>query len=352
MKVLFFTRKYPPSVGGMENQSYHLTKEIECAKKIISYGGSQFRLPLAMIKFMFQGLIYAKKFDVIHLSDSVLCKLGWLIKLIYKKPIAVNLHGLDITYNKWGYQTYLKLFGKKLDLYICNSINTKRLAEKHGFINTIVIPNGFTTPLPVPTSFEDKSLESLNTKGNCIYILTVGRLVARKGAAWFMENVFFKLPKNIKYLIVGEGKERYSIQHFITGNDLTDRIKLLGKVSDSDLEIIYHLTDMFVMPNIKVKDDVEGFGIVALEAAVRGIPVIAADVDGIGDAVKDNINGLLFPAQDADALFDKIMYFISNPEYVKEFSNKSKEYTQINYNWKKVTKLYLTAFHNLLNNNE
>ena len=344
MKVLFFTRKYPPAIGGMEQQSYNLTQTIGCGKKIVSWGGSQLWLPFIMVKFFIVALFNTSKYDLIHLNDAVLSNLGWVVKKVFKKPVAVNLHGLDITYSKWGYQTYLKIFGKKFDLYICNSTNTKRLAEKHGFINTVVIPNGFTTLPPMPKSFEDKSLESLNTKGNVIYILTVGRLVARKGVAWFIENVFIKLPKNVQYLIVGDGKEKNSIRHFITVNNLADRIKLLGRVSDNDLERIYHLADIFVMPNIKVKDDVEGFGIVALEAAIRGIPVVAADIDGISDAIKNNVNGIIVESKNSNEFRLRIFGLVNNLEERDILKERAHEYTLKNFNWNRISSLYIDQF--------
>ena len=79
MKVLFITRKYPPQVGGMEKLSYNLTTKINVDKKIISLGKKQWNL----IWFVPYSLIYTlmniKKYDVIHLSDSVLCIVGFVI---------------------------------------------------------------------------------------------------------------------------------------------------------------------------------------------------------------------------------------------------------------------------------
>ena len=353
MKVLFFTRKYPPSVGGMQKQSYHLTKEIECDKKIISYSGSQFWLPLVMIKFMFQGLVFANKFDVVHLSDAVLCKVGWFIKLIYKKSVIINIHGLDITFKNWFYQKYLDIFGKKFNLYICNSKNTELLAKEKGFKNTIVIPNGISlVNIEENLSFKDKKLDRFYHKNNKFYLTKVGILVKRKGVSWFIENVFLVLPKNVHYLIIGEGKEKKYLQSVINNKDFNKRVHLIGNVCDNDLEVIYQLTDIFIMPNIKVPNDVEGFGIVAIEASVRGIPVIASNIEGINDAIKDNKNGFLFPCKDKDALVNRIHRLINNSEYKKEFGAKSREYTQINYNWNKITRLYLDAFQDVLKHNE
>ena len=76
-------------------------------------------------------------------------------------------------------------------------------------------------------------------------------------------------------------------------------MRLLGRVSREDRELLLRGADLFVQPNIHVYGDMEGFGLVNVEAAVRDLPVLAADIEGIPDAVVDGETGWLVTSQDA-----------------------------------------------------
>jgi glycosyltransferase involved in cell wall biosynthesis len=78
-------------------------------------------------------------------------------------------------------------------------------------------------------------------------------------------------------------------------------VHLLGRISDEEREQLLHGSDLFVQPNIEVPGDMEGFGLVTIEAALRGLPVVAADLEGIKDAVVDGETGWLLPTGDAAA---------------------------------------------------
>ncbi|MFC1826187.1 glycosyltransferase family 4 protein, partial [Thermodesulfobacteriota bacterium] len=141
---------------------------------------------------------------------------------------------------------------------------------------------------------------------NRTVLLTVGRLVRRKGVAWFAEQVMPQLDNSYSYLIVGDGPEYKNIQAVLERNKLNDRVFLLGRVSDETLKMIYNASDIFIMPNITVPDDIEGFGIAAIEAGSCGLPVVASNIQGIQDAVLDGMTGHLVEERDADGFLAKI----------------------------------------------
>lgn len=116
VKILCITRKYPPEVGGMENFCYNVFNGIKAKNKetkIVALGKKQINLlwffPYAIIYTLFN----AYKYDVLFVGDSLLCFLGFLSKIFYKKTkVYINVYGLDITYKNSIYQFYLKLFLK------------------------------------------------------------------------------------------------------------------------------------------------------------------------------------------------------------------------------------------------
>jgi glycosyltransferase involved in cell wall biosynthesis len=132
-------------------------------------------------------------------------------------------------------------------------------------------------------------------------ILTLGRLVRRKGVRWFVDEVLPRLPATVHYVVAGSGPEFDAVHRSAASHGLEDRVHLLGQVDDATRDLLLAGADVFVQPNIPIPGDMEGFGLVTIEAALRGTPVVAADLEGIKDAVIDGRTGMLLPPGDADA---------------------------------------------------
>jgi glycosyltransferase involved in cell wall biosynthesis len=299
-RLLFITRKYPPSVGGMEKVSYDLSSELSkiISTTIIAWGGSQKWLLYFLPKAFFQSLFFipSKKITNIHLADGLLAPLGLVLKIITKRKVTITVHGLDITYKNRIYQATIPYCLSKLDKVICISSATKNECIKRGIpankctvIQWGVYPNEYNIKATRKALEKITGLELKNKK----VLITVGRLVKRKGVSWFIENVMPKLESNYIFIVAGDGPERLDIQNVIQTLKLQDQVKMLGKVSDLDKKILYNTADVFVMPNIVVEGDMEGFGIVALEATSTGLPVVASHLEGIKDVVTNEQNGYL-----------------------------------------------------------
>jgi phosphatidyl-myo-inositol dimannoside synthase len=131
-----------------------------------------------------------------------------------------------------------------------------------------------------------------------VLLLTLGRLVRRKGVAWFVQHVLPQLDPACVLLVAGRGPEHDAIAAAATSSGTTNRVRLFGHVDEGDREALLTGCDVFLMPNIRVPGDMEGFGLVAIEAALRGTPVVAADLEGIRDAIVDGVTGILLPSGD------------------------------------------------------
>lgn len=362
MKVLFITRKYPPSKGGMEKISYGLINNFPEFKnaKVISWGKSQkwmiFFIPWAFLKSSY--LLALKKIDIVHFGDCALSFMGYFLKKIFKIPTVVTAHGLDLTYNNNLYQFMIKKTLNEFNKVICVSTATQSIAINKGveFNKCAIINDGIDTS-EWYLSDDKKDLKKrlkekikFNPEGKFL-LLSVGRLVERKGIYWFIKNVFPKLEGNYIFLIVGGGKEKQKIKDLITSLNFKNRILMLDKVSNDTLKLLYNSTDAFIMPNIPVSGDMEGFGIVAIEAASCGLPVVASNLEGIKDAIKDGKNGFLVEPYDVQDYIRKIN-FVANMENITEFKNKQIKYTNENYNLKKISYKYYSLFKKILKNNK
>ncbi|MFH2104757.1 MAG: glycosyltransferase family 4 protein [Parcubacteria group bacterium] len=350
MKILFITRTYPPVTGGMENLSYQVTSNFSKVADtfIIANKRGKKNLPFFIPWALIKGVILAREVDVVHIGDPVLSIIGWVIKKLSKKPVAVTLHGLDITYQSKIYQFYLKHFGKKFDRYICISRQTETEAKNNGFPNTVIVPIGIDLPKAVERSRGDLEKILKTDLSQKKVLLTVGRLVKRKGVQWFIENVLSGLEKNVVYVIVGDGEDKEKILQAADKQRVADRIFALGRISDKELKAIYSNSDVFVMPNIKVSGDMEGFGIVALEAAAYKLPVVAADLEGIKDAVQDQRNGLLVTSHDAPKYLQTINSLLADDGTRLQFGRDARQFVKDNYSWDTIVQKYQQVFQDLI----
>jgi glycosyltransferase involved in cell wall biosynthesis len=137
-------------------------------------------------------------------------------------------------------------------------------------------------------------------------LLTVGRLVKRKGVLWFVEEVVPRLGDDFVYIVVGVGPELGAIRAGVQRHGLQERVILAGRHPDRLRNCLLNTADAFIMPNITVPGDVEGFGIAAIEAGACGLPVVAAGIQGIRDAVIDGVTGHLVGERDAEGFLDRI----------------------------------------------
>lgn len=354
-KVLYITRKFPPMIGGMENFSYNLYKGLsendEVDIKLISLGKKQKNLMWFVPYALFVTLFTASRYDIIFVGDAVLSIIGFITKLFYHhKKVVVNVFGLDITYKNKFYQFYLKIFYKCFDKYISISRETDNLLHKKGNFDSIIITPGVNCS--VFKVNENKWIEISKryniSKGDTV-LITVGRLVKRKGVEWFVRNVmpFFK-TKSVKYLIAGTGDQESRIRETISELDLKDQVIMLGRVSDEELASLYNNADIFIMPNIPVKGDAEGFGIVAAEAGANGLIVLASGIEGIKDAIIDGENGFLLESGNADQYYKKISDIMQNCDHYRSLSKKFAGFTNDNFSWKHICGEYVKLFKELI----
>lgn len=359
MKILFIARRFPPSVGGMERFAYDLSNALgdKVELKKITWGGSKKWLPLVLPVFFFRGfwmLLNDRSIDIIHMQDAVQAPIGWLLHVIFRKPYVVVAHGLDITYSMKFYQAVILPFVRRADEVISISSATQDEARKRGVevdksvVVTLGTHDDYGTVTPNRALLAEHIGSDLTGKK---LLLTTGRLVKRKGVAWFIENVLPGIVKedaSVLYLVAGDGGERETIERAVKESGMGDHVKLLGRVSDDDRALLYQSSDVFVMPNIVVPGDMEGFGIVVHEAATAELPVVASDLEGIADALTQGENGVLVETRDVAAFSTEIMKLLADSELRRSFGKRAREYTLREYSWDTIAGKYVALYEKLL----
>jgi len=185
-------------------------------------------------------------------------------------------------------------------------------------------------------------IEKHNLKGRKV-ILTVGRLVKRKGHDMVIKslpNVLKAIP-NAVYVIVGAGPELGSLKIVVKELNLSENVIFPGYVASKDLPNYYKACDVFVMASRELNGDIEGFGIVYLEANACGKPVIAGRSGGTGSAVKHGLNGLLIDPLDVNEISDKITLLLSNEELAKNMGMRGRKLVETQFSYSLVAKRIL-----------
>ena len=345
-RILFITRNYPPKVGGLETYSYNLIKEFQAHESVhkITLSKSIKHLLWFFPYSFFRALYLIRKYSVqsVHLCDGLLSPLGVLLKHLTGVKVTATIHGLDITYKNQFYQSLIPWCIARLDRVVCVSHSTRDECVRRIIPcpKCTVIPNGIRPDqLYLKQSKNELRRKLENLIGISIknkkVLFTIGHLVKRKGVAWFVENVMPRLEGSCLYVVAGEGPERRTIQEIVDRYNLQDRVLLLGEVSDENRKFIYNASDIFIMPNITVPGDVEGFGIVALEAGSCGLPVVASNIQGLRDAVIHRKTGYLVEEGDVGGFVGKITDMNLDKDQIREIVNST-------FDWAKIYKDYRT----------
>jgi len=137
-----------------------------------------------------------------------------------------------------------------------------------------------------------------------IVLLSVGRLERRKGHDTALHALaqLRRQGRRVRYAVVGEGPERARLESQVRELGLGDAVVFAGAVSGDDLPVWYAAADIFVLPTRSDGDAFEGFGIVFLEAAAAGLPVVAGRGGGVPEAVEDGVTGALVSGTDVGEL--------------------------------------------------
>ncbi len=145
-------------------------------------------------------------------------------------------------------------------------------------------------------------------------VLTVGRLCRRKGHDIVLRALAALRLPDVVYLVVSEGELESELKALARELGIEDSVRWVGPVRWTDLPRYYALADVFVMANRTLDDDdVEGFGMVFLEASASGVPVIGGRSGGVTDAVADGVSGLLVDGASVPAVAEALRSLLDDP---------------------------------------
>ena len=289
--------------------------------------------PIVLIKLI--KLIRKNRYDIVHTHTTKAGILGRIAARIAGVPVIVHgLHGstfeaFDSGLLNWLLFLFERLTGRFTDAYISVS---RVLSEKY-------IERGIGKKENYHTVYSGMELEvfygargkidcrkkqkELGIDSGDFVIGNVARLETRKGHK-FLIDAFKKVIKErkgcpLKLLIIGEGNKRENLESYVKEANLEKKVIFTGY--RKDVEELMAIMDIFVLTSLR-----EGLPRVLVQAAAVGMPLIAFNVDGVPEIIRDNHNGFLVRARDVGQLANRIEKYIDKKELVLLHGQKGREF--------------------------
>lgn len=284
----------------------------------------------------------ARANDVTHLHcGRVLPEgwLAWLLKTWTGRSYSCYVHGEDVetaaTSRELSWMVRRVLGGA--DRLICNSHNSARLLRENWGVpdgKIVVLHPGVDATRFVPAERSPEVRRELGW-GDRPVLMTVGRLQQRKGHDMLIRALpaIRAVHPDVLYVIVGTGEERESLERLAADLGVTDHVSFLGGTDDETMIRCYQQCDLFVLPNRAVGRDIEGFGIVLLEAQACGRPVIAGDSGGTAETMEPGVTGFVVDCTRPEPLEETIVRLLVDPETRDRMGRAGRERIESRFDW-------------------
>lgn len=386
MKLLVYTHEYPPFLGGLATISSKIVNSlskhpgIEVTALVPGYEGGEkqfdektncrvVRVPLLGKRIvravpLLQQLIgatalfYALKKhrpDTVFFITEEAEAAGGIVSIFLDFNSVVRVAGSGIMTCFYGRKFFKRLLRfPMMRLYRnCNKIiaisgYTKSLLKGIGVDESKIqiVYNGVDEKfLSNPNKSEKRSeiRKRLGIEDKEIVLVTVARVLPRKG----QDNVIRALPEvvksipDIRYVVVGEGRYVDEFRRLSTDLGLEDIVIFTGGVPHDEIMDYLDMSDVFIMANRLWNNKVEGFGNVFIEAAARGLPVIAGNDSGAVEAVSHNFNGYLVDPFSVKSISDAVIKLAEDESRRKKFGENGVQFVSENFRDEKMIAGYI-----------
>jgi len=255
---------------------------------------------------------------------------AWIASYIGGPRYVVLFHGLDLRLSQrsWWKRWLTQRIVSRARAICVNSEFVASECRTHfpGREPRLLTPGYVPHPLPS----RERARTQLGINPDDIILLHTARLVPRKGVDRLIEALH-ALPLQVRGVSIGDGADRARLEMLAV--PLGDRMKLLGAVDDATRDLWYAAADIFVFPVRTEGDDVEGYGIVCLEASAAGLPVVVGKNGGAPETVVEGETGFVVDANNLSALRAAIQRLVDNPALRKRMGEAGKEHIRTTADW-------------------
>jgi phosphatidyl-myo-inositol dimannoside synthase len=379
MEILVVTWNYPPRRGGMEQllaslcdglSKHHRVRVITTHAGRLPAGerGNVYRAdsPGLITFFLFalrQGSALLRENSNIRIvfgGSVLMTPIALILARWFGRKSVIQAHGLDLIYRHTLYQLLVVNCLRYVDRVIANSNHTASLARRKGVTGNrlSVIPPGVDWQR-LQFDGDAESLKKARGLDGKKIILFVGRLAPRKGVKEFIEGSLLHIVKQLPeacFVIVGENPTESlthrddvvgAVRQVIDKLKLSDFVHWLGGVSDDELTKVYAMSDVLVLPVLSMDSDVEGFGMVSLEAAAAGKPVVATMAGGVPDGVVGGESGILVQVGDYQGMTTAIVTLLKDSRMASKLGEGGRQRAANHFDWTIIVGRYQAVFNQL-----
>lgn len=255
------------------------------------------------------------------------------------------------------FQLFARMKIEKTGLYTSDKIVTlskftqQKLADTYNIPETKIqiIPGGVDLERFQPATDKKEIREALNFPRDDIVLFTVRNLVRRMGLENLLIafNALAKKCADIKLVIGGQGPLENGLIALARSFNIEDKVHFTGFIPEDRLPLYYQMADLFVLPT----KELEGFGLVTLEAMASGLPVIGTPIGGTKEILGNFDAGFLFEDTQPDSIaklaLEKYHIIKNNPQHWKQISDRCRQFVEKHYSWEQnvnsLEKLFLSC---------
>jgi phosphatidylinositol alpha-1,6-mannosyltransferase len=369
MTRLLLSDNFPPKTGGSGRWFWELYRRLPAKEYVIAAGEdprqAEFdaahrlrvhRLPLTLRSWglrSFAGLAgywratrrvgklaRAEGVTMVHvgrcLPEGVM---ALALKWRYRLPYLCYVHGEDITtaHESREYVWLVRRVVGNAECLIANSGNTARILREEWEVpaeRVRILHPGVDTKYFTPAAADPAARARLGW-GDRPVVLTVGRLQKRKG-----HDVMIKALRTIRqsapgvlYAIAGDGEERAALEALVESEGASEHVRFHGEIGDAELLTCYQQCDLFSLPNRQVGRDIEGFGMVLLEAQSCGKPVLAGASGGTAETMRIPQTGRVVNCDEQGPLAAEVVALLSDPELRERMGRSARAWVVERFDW-------------------
>lgn len=194
---------------------------------------------------------------------------------------------------------------------------------------------------------QSKADVQANGKDRVFTFLSVGRLIERKGCGLVIESLarIRHLLTNWRYVIIGNGSYESTLRDLAMKHTLSENVQIKTHVGIEELLEWYRVSDVFVMVSREIpeKGEVEGLGLVYMEAGGASLPVIAGRTGGVVDVVETGVNGLLVDPLSAEQISDALLELYRDRSLRERLGGEGRRLAEKEWKWQKVAQNIMEA---------
>ncbi|QWR76622.1 glycosyltransferase family 4 protein [Candidatus Magnetomonas plexicatena] len=297
------------------------------SREKIPFVGSRLRKFIERLSFAFfaVGPLIKHSYDVIYIHKSFDLPIARYIRKKTGARVFFHSQGTEF------YPGFSSLVRRVDKFFSCSRFNADSLEQETG-VRPVVIYNGIDTSLFKPSEPDEDLVKQYCPHGEKI-LITVCRLVGWKGVQYAIAALPEILSKHrVKYLIIGDGEFRKSLEKQAIELKVDDSVVFLGKIANKDLPRYYNLATVALCPSVSD----ETFGIVIAEAMSSGVPVVATNIGGIPEVLSEDAGVLILP-RDEQAIFSAVDALLSDGAFAASAGKNGRQRCLDKFSWDTVT---------------